>query len=63
MLPYLTGQNTFYITETAATRYETVYFLHEDWDVATQPHLRQLEAELLEELPTVSWLLHEVGVS
>lgn len=48
------AQNTFYITETAATRYETVYYLHSHWRRASQPHWEALEGELLEPLSTVS---------
>ncbi|WRT69587.1 uncharacterized protein IL334_006576 [Kwoniella shivajii] len=43
-------RNTFYITETASTRYETVYYSHEEWQKATKPHLKVLKDELLTEL-------------
>jgi telomerase reverse transcriptase len=50
-------QNTFYVTETASTRYSTVYFLHEHWEEATGPHFATLERNLLEPLSSVC-LLH-----
>ncbi|WVQ79296.1 hypothetical protein IAT38_001393 [Cryptococcus sp. DSM 104549] len=43
-------QNTFYATETAVTKYETVYYLQEDWARATRPHFEKLQATLLKEL-------------
>ncbi|KAK8849571.1 hypothetical protein IAR55_004906 [Kwoniella newhampshirensis] len=43
-------KNTFYITETAATRYETVYYSQEEWAQATKPHFEQLQQNLLKEL-------------
>lgn len=46
-------QASFYATETASTRYETVYYAHDTWLNATEPHLRELEATLLEELDEV----------
>ncbi|RXK34877.1 hypothetical protein M231_07866 [Tremella mesenterica] len=48
LIPLL--KNCCYITETSATRYETVYYLHDEWAFATRPHFRQLEEDLLEEL-------------
>ena len=50
----LTLQASFYATETAAARYETVYYAHDAWASATEPHLRDLESSLLEELTMVS---------
>lgn len=47
-------QNTFYVTETASTKYTTVYFLHEHWSEAVGPHFAALEADLLEPLSSVS---------
>ncbi|KAL1408231.1 Telomerase reverse transcriptase [Vanrija albida] len=43
-------RSSFYVTETADTRYETVYYPHAEWAQATEPHLRVLENNLLEEL-------------
>jgi hypothetical protein len=52
--PHVThAQNTFYITETAATRYETVYHLHADWARVAEPHFAELERGLLEPLTAV----------
>nr|XP_019043423.1 hypothetical protein I302_08000 [Kwoniella bestiolae CBS 10118]OCF22353.1 hypothetical protein I302_08000 [Kwoniella bestiolae CBS 10118] len=48
LIPLL--RNTFYITETSTTRYETVYHTHEDWLRATKPHLEVLKDDLLVEL-------------
>ncbi|WWC65948.1 uncharacterized protein I303_108570 [Kwoniella dejecticola CBS 10117] len=45
MIPLL--RNTFYITETSTTRYETVYYTHEDWSRATKPHMEGLKDDLL----------------
>ncbi|KAK4689413.1 telomerase reverse transcriptase, partial [Tremellales sp. Uapishka_1] len=44
-------KNTFYVTETASTKYETVYYSHDDWEAATKPHFCDLEESLLEPLP------------
>ena len=44
-------RNSFYATETSSTKYETVYYLHDEWYAASRPHLRQLEEDLLEEIP------------
>nr|XP_031859765.1 uncharacterized protein CI109_004837 [Kwoniella shandongensis]KAA5526837.1 hypothetical protein CI109_004837 [Kwoniella shandongensis] len=43
-------KNTFYITETAATRYGTMYYPQEKWVQATKPHFEQLQRSLLTEL-------------
>ncbi|OCF77899.1 hypothetical protein I204_01902 [Kwoniella mangroviensis CBS 8886] len=48
LIPLL--RNTFYITETSTTRYQTVYYTHEDWLRATKPHLEVLKDDLLVEL-------------
>ncbi|WWC95477.1 hypothetical protein V866_002341 [Kwoniella sp. B9012] len=48
LIPLL--RNTFYITETSTTRYETIYYTHEDWLRATKPHLEVLKDDLLVEL-------------
>lgn len=50
----LTHQATFYATETAATRYGTVYYPHAAWASAAVPHLEHLAETLLEELTAVS---------
>jgi hypothetical protein len=50
----LTWQASFYATETATTRYETVYYSHDAWARTTEPHLKKLQGELLEELDEVS---------
>ncbi|KAL7424993.1 Telomerase reverse transcriptase [Cryptotrichosporon argae] len=41
---------SFYVTETAETRYETVYFAHRHWARATSPHFKLLQGALLSEL-------------
>lgn len=41
------------MTETAATRYQTVYFSHEDWSTATRPHFESLQRNFLKELDSV----------
>ncbi|WVF68547.1 hypothetical protein IAT40_003315 [Kwoniella sp. CBS 6097] len=59
-------KNTFYVTETASTRYETVYYLHEDWQKATRPHMDELQGKLLTELDRNQALFArrgELGVS
>ncbi|OCF35151.1 hypothetical protein I316_03193 [Kwoniella heveanensis BCC8398] len=43
-------KNTFYVTETASTRYETVYYLHDEWQNATKPYFVGLQNKLLTEL-------------
>ena len=48
------SQNTFYATETAATRYKIVYFPHEAWSTATRPHFAHLQDTFLQELDNVS---------
>ncbi|WWC92913.1 uncharacterized protein L201_007875 [Kwoniella dendrophila CBS 6074] len=48
LIPLL--RNTFYITETSTTRYETVFYIHEEWKKATKPHLEGLKTDLLVEL-------------
>ncbi|WVN86882.1 uncharacterized protein L203_102056 [Cryptococcus depauperatus CBS 7841] len=48
LIPLL--KNTFYITETTMTKYETLYYAQEDWAKATQPHFDKLRTRLLEEL-------------
>ncbi|WWC73585.1 uncharacterized protein I206_107557 [Kwoniella pini CBS 10737] len=45
LIPLL--RHTFYITETSTTRYETVYYTHEDWYKATKPHMDELKDNLL----------------
>lgn len=50
----LRRQNTFYVTETAATRYQTVYYAHEDWSNATKPHFESLQRDFLKELDSAS---------
>lgn len=57
LLDRLSGQNTFYVTETAATRYQTVYFAHEDWSNATKPHFESLQLDFLKELDSVRFHL------
>jgi hypothetical protein len=47
-------QNTFYATETAATRYKIVYYPHEAWSLATKPHFDHLQQNFLQELDSVS---------
>jgi telomerase reverse transcriptase len=46
-------QNTFYATETAATRYKIVYYPHEAWSSATRPHFAHLQDTFLQELDSV----------
>jgi hypothetical protein len=58
MLAVDSAQNTFYITETAQTRYQTVYYSHDDWLIATKPHFRKLEKQLLVELTPVRAMVH-----
>lgn len=41
VMPILQG--TFYITETAASRYKTVYFRHDDWTALCRPALQRLK--------------------
>ncbi|WVQ96087.1 hypothetical protein IAU59_003188 [Kwoniella sp. CBS 9459] len=43
-------KNTFYVTETASTRYETVYYLHNEWQKATAPYFVEVQGKLLTEL-------------
>ena len=38
------------MTETAETRYQTVYYDHEEWARATRPHFEHLQETLLEPL-------------
>nr|ODN91106.1 hypothetical protein L203_01308 [Cryptococcus depauperatus CBS 7841] len=52
LIPLL--KNTFYITETTMTKYETLYYAQEDWAKATQPHFDKLRTRLLEELSQAS---------
>ncbi|WVR08145.1 hypothetical protein IAU60_005191 [Kwoniella sp. DSM 27419] len=48
LIPLL--RNTFYITETATTRYETVYYTHDDWQRTTEPYFTELSRKLLVKL-------------
>ncbi|KIR60061.1 telomerase reverse transcriptase [Cryptococcus bacillisporus CA1873] len=43
-------KNSFYVTETATTKYETVYYSQKDWNKAVRPHYRSLQDNLLEEI-------------
>lgn len=43
-------KNSFYVTETATTKYETVYYSQKDWNKAVRPHYRKLQDNLLEEI-------------
>jgi len=45
------------VTETAATKYQTVYFPHEAWTAASQPHFAKLRSETLEPLTQVRLIL------
>lgn len=54
----LTCQSTFYATETAMTRMETVYYPHTMWASATAPHFDLLAHAVLEQLNPVSRSLH-----
>ncbi|OXH32063.1 telomerase reverse transcriptase [Cryptococcus neoformans] len=43
-------KNSFYVTETATTKYETVYYSQKDWNKAVRPHYQKLQDSLLEEI-------------
>ncbi|ODO06884.1 hypothetical protein I350_04244 [Cryptococcus amylolentus CBS 6273] len=64
LIPLL--KNTFYITESANTKYETVYFTHDDWSHAAKPHFEGLKEKLLVSLTQAEKIVAEsrkIGVS
>ncbi|WVQ75065.1 hypothetical protein IAR50_004674 [Cryptococcus sp. DSM 104548] len=64
LIPLL--KNTFYITESANTRYETIYFMHDDWSRAAMPHFEGLKKKLLESLTQAETIVaqqRKIGVS
>jgi telomerase reverse transcriptase len=57
-------QNTFYVTETAATKYQTVYYSHKAWMEAIKPHFERLQQSNLVEISKVTETLpssHDPG--